>query len=142
MPITIQTTFDCIDCNTAALWWAEALEWEFEYLDPARFDELKSAGFCTESDVVELPGGKLNWRDGAAIHNPADPQSRIYFQTVPEPKSVKNRVHIDLHVGPDSREATIDRLRGMVATFLNRNSQGPHEWAVMQDPEGNEFCVA
>lgn len=64
----------------------------------------------------------------------------ILFQKVPEPKVVKNRVHLDLRA--DARRAEVERLLGLGATFLADGALGPTtRWTVMADPEGNEFCV-
>ena len=142
MPIKTQTSWDCRDANTSALWWAEALEWEFEALDPAWFAQLREAGHCNDADVTTLPDGRLSWREGAAIHHPTEPNQRMYFQTVPEPKLAKNRLHIDLHVGPELVAETKQRLIGMGASFVAAHSQGPYSWVVMQDPDGNQFCIA
>ena len=57
------------------------------------------------------------------------------------PKTVKNRVHLDVRVGKEGREAEVTRLLGLGATELLRGAQGPFEWATLADPEGNEFCV-
>ena len=65
----------------------------------------------------------------------------MLFQLVPEAKTVKNRVHLDVHVGADRREDEVARLLALGATELYRASQGPFEWATLADPEGNEFCV-
>jgi len=64
-----------------------------------------------------------------------------YFEKVPEPKRAKNRVHLDL-VNPDP--SAIDELARLGATVLRRQDLrgGSHSWTVMQDPEGNEFCIA
>jgi hypothetical protein len=65
----------------------------------------------------------------------------ILFQKVPEPKVVKNRVHLDLR-GPSMAEE-VERLTGLGATFIAERSLGPSvTWTVMADPEGNEFCIA
>ena len=65
----------------------------------------------------------------------------ILFQKVPEPKVVKNRVHMDLR-GPSMAEE-VERLRGLGATFIAERSLGEDVvWTVMADPEGNEFCIA
>jgi hypothetical protein len=64
------------------------------------------------------------------------------FQEVPEPRAGKNRMHLDVRVGPERQEAEVTRLVGLGATELWRASQGPHAWVTMADPEGNEFCVA
>jgi hypothetical protein len=60
---------------------------------------------------------------------------------VPEPKSVKNRVHLDVRVGAEKVDAEVERLTGRGATFLHRGRQGPHTWVTIADPEGNELCL-
>ncbi|KOU40743.1 glyoxalase [Streptomyces sp. WM4235] len=65
----------------------------------------------------------------------------LYFNQVPEAKTVKNRIHLCLR--PEtSREQEVDRLLSLGATFVadHRNPDGSG-WAVLADPEGNEFCV-
>ncbi|MFF9641877.1 VOC family protein [Kitasatospora aureofaciens] len=65
----------------------------------------------------------------------------LYFSQVPEPKTVKNRVHLCLR--PEtSREEEVERLLGLGAAMVSdlRNPDGSG-WAVLADPEGNEFCV-
>ncbi|WP_405705100.1 MULTISPECIES: VOC family protein [unclassified Streptomyces] len=65
----------------------------------------------------------------------------LYFNQVPEAKTVKNRLHLCLR--PEtSRDQEVDRLLGLGATFLadHRNPDGSG-WAILADPEGNEFCV-
>ncbi|AXE84143.1 VOC family protein [Streptomyces sp. Go-475] len=65
----------------------------------------------------------------------------LYFNQVPEPKTVKNRIHLCLR--PEtSREQEVERLLGIGATLVadRRNPDGSG-WAVLADPEGNEFCV-
>ncbi|MFF9343399.1 MULTISPECIES: VOC family protein [unclassified Streptomyces] len=65
----------------------------------------------------------------------------LYFNQVPEPKTVKNRLHLCLRP-TTSRDAEIGRLLGLGATLVNdlREPDGAG-WAVLADPEGNEFCV-
>ncbi|MEU9379102.1 VOC family protein [Streptomyces sp. NPDC048255] len=65
----------------------------------------------------------------------------LYFNQVPEAKTIKNRIHLCLR--PEtSRDQEVDRLLGLGATFVadHRNSDGSG-WAILADPEGNEFCV-
>ncbi len=65
----------------------------------------------------------------------------LYFNQVPEAKTIKNRIHLCLR--PEtSRDQEVDRLLGLGATFVgdHRNPDGSG-WAVLADPEGNEFCV-
>jgi predicted enzyme related to lactoylglutathione lyase len=61
---------------------------------------------------------------------------------VPEPKSAKNRVHLDLRIGEDDVAAVVERLTAAGATILHEGQQGPHAWVTLADPEGNEFCVS
>jgi predicted enzyme related to lactoylglutathione lyase len=65
----------------------------------------------------------------------------LYFNQVPEPKTVKNRVHLCLRP-QTSRDEEVQRLLGLGATFVadHRDPEGTG-WAVLADPEGNEFCV-
>ena len=78
-------------------------------------------------------------RDHAAINaDPAVPGSRISFHQVPESKTVKNRMHLDL-ITTDF-DAEIERLTGLGATKLNE-IKGDRHWATLADPEGNEFDV-
>ena len=79
---------------------------------------------------------------GAAITSPEPGRPRVLFQQVPELRSGKNRLHLDVRIGPERREAEVARLVELGATELWRASQGPHAWVTMADPEGNEFCVA
>lgn len=66
----------------------------------------------------------------------------MLFQLVPEPETVKNRMHLDLRIGGDDPEQVRAALEARGATFLHNGSQGPQTWITMADPEGNEFCLA
>jgi hypothetical protein len=59
-----------------------------------------------------------------------------------QPKTVKNRVHLDLHVGADGRDEQVERLIALGACRLWDGREGGSTWIVLADPEGNEFCVA
>ncbi|MFE9022602.1 VOC family protein [Streptomyces sp. NPDC007808] len=92
----------------------------------------------------EATGGAVHPQDG-----PGDPEVRVvlaegpllYFNQVPEPKTVKNRIHLCLRP-TTSREAEIERLLRLGATLVaDRREPGGAGWAVLADPEGNEFCV-
>jgi predicted enzyme related to lactoylglutathione lyase len=63
----------------------------------------------------------------------------IFFQAVPEQKQAKNRVHLDIAVS--DREAEVARLKGLGATVFKEMEEAGYRWTIMQDPEGNEFCV-
>jgi hypothetical protein len=70
---------------------------------------------------------------------PAIGRPAILFQKVPEPKAVKNRVHLDLR--GESMVAEVERLRSLGASVIAERALGDLRWTVMADPEGNEFCV-
>jgi hypothetical protein len=60
---------------------------------------------------------------------------------VSDPKTVKNRVHIDLTSGAEDREQEIERLISLGARRVDIGQTGQESWTVLADPEGNEFCV-
>jgi predicted enzyme related to lactoylglutathione lyase len=67
-------------------------------------------------------------------------QPNWLFLKVPEPKTAKNRVHVDLECADLDAERT--RLEGLGATFVHEKNEYGIHWMTFQDPEGNEFCVA
>jgi hypothetical protein len=138
-----QVTVDCADPHTLADWWAETLGWRVEPSDEAFIRRMISAGYATESDT-KRHNGVLVWKVGAAINHPDGPQRapRVLFQLVPEPKTVKNRTHLDVRIGTDDVEQTVAGLIARGAKFLHNGQQGPISWVTLADPEGNEFCVS
>lgn len=104
-------------------------------------DVLKVAGFW--SKVLGRPLDAGAGREFASIGgtDPARVEAAWYFNRVAEPKRAKNRMHIDL-VDPDPN--AVDELVRSGASVVGRHqlSAGGHSWTVLQDPEGNEFCVA
>ncbi|SFO12150.1 hypothetical protein SAMN05660359_01548 [Geodermatophilus obscurus] len=141
MATDIQVTIDSTDPHTQADWWAEALGWQVEPQDEAFIRRMVDAGHATEADTTTHRGA-LVWALGAAITSPDPGRPRVLFQRVPEPRTGKNRLHLDVHVGAERREAEVSRLVELGATELWRSAQGPLEWVTLADPEGNEFCVA
>ena len=141
MATDVQIVIDCADPHGLADWWAEALGWQVEPQDGAFIRRMVETGAAAESDTTTHRGA-LVWRSGAALTSPDPGRPRVLFQRVPEAKTVKNRVHLDLHVGPGRREDEVARLVRLGATELHRGAQGPYEWATLADPESNEFCVA
>lgn len=69
-----------------------------------------------------------------------DATPTMMFIGVPEPRTVKNRVHLDLITS--DREAEVERLVGLGATRLADHDEWGHVWTTLADPAGNEFCVA
>jgi hypothetical protein len=141
MAFDVQVAIDCSAPHDLADWWAEALGWEVEEQDEAFIRRMIEIGAASE-DATTTHRGTLVWKEGAALRSPDPGRPRLLFHAVPEGKTVKNRLHFDVRVGADGREAEVARLVGLGATELWRGAQGPHEWVTLADPEGNEFCLA
>jgi hypothetical protein len=93
------------------------------------------------ADEATTVDGRSAFRDVAACSDPTGTEPRLFFQRVPEPKTSKNRVHLDVHVDPDGKAAEVERLVGLGARLVEaHDDRGPMTY-VMRDPEGNEFCV-
>ena len=136
----LQIVVDCADPHAVADFWAAALGYTVEQ-DENFVRHALAAEMATDDDVFERHG-VLVWKDAAAMSDPAGRRSRWYFQRVPEPKRVKNRMHIDIHAGTESRAAVVQHLLGLGANRLYEGAQGPYTWVTMADIEGNEFCVS
>ena len=133
-------TFDCVDPDRMATFWAAALGYDKgAYPDEMR-RELLDAGL-SEDDLAAR----------AIAEDPAGEGPRLFFQRVPEPKTAKNRMHLDLFAAPGRRateeevEVEVGRLEAAGARRINVHSGtwGPYPeyHVVMEDPEGNVFCV-
>ena len=144
MPHEIQVTFDCGDPAALAGFWAEVLGYRIQSPPPG-FDSWDAA-----LEAMDIPPEHRN--DASALIDPAGAGPRIFFQKVPEGKSAKNRVHLDVRAAPhattDDRmpalEAECSRLVALGASRRERREPDPPLQAghiVMQDPEGNEFCL-
>ncbi|MDR7082650.1 hypothetical protein J2X01_001939 [Arthrobacter ginsengisoli] len=146
MTLNIQIAVDCRNPHELADWWAATLEWAVEPQDENFIRSMIEQGFATEAET-KLHHGSLVWAAGAAIRPPEEldaksPARRILFQTVPEEKTVKNRIHWDVRLAGVDKDAARTALEARGATFLWTASQGPHSWHTMADPEGNEFCIS
>ncbi len=144
MAYDFQVVIDCSDPHGLADWWAEAIGWVVEPSDEAFIRRMIAEGYATEAETT-THRGVLVWKEGAAILHPDGLESgrpRILFQLVPEPKTVKNRVHLDIRIGADDVEKELARLVAAGATELHRGRQGPHTWVTIADPEGNELCLS
>lgn len=93
-------------------------------------------------DCADHERHDVNEQDVAiAPREPGAGRSPILFQKVPDARTVKNRVHLDLRGG--SMAAEVERLVALGATFIAPRSLGEtSRWIVMADPEGSEFCVS
>ena len=143
MRIQIQVTFDAGDPAILAGFWAAALEYSTQP-PPADF-----ASWDDWARAMEIP--EENWYDASALIDPEGVGPRLFFQMVPEGKTAKNRVHLDVNAGGghdveyvdriDAVDRHVDTLVDLGATKVEAVSQRGEYWVVMQDPEGNEFCV-
>jgi hypothetical protein len=139
MAIGVQITFDAHDTAKQAEFWALALDYVLQPPPPG-FDSWEA--FAVQVGIPREEWDRLN-----AVCDPAGVGPRVLFQKVPEGKTVKNRVHLDVNVGAgaDDRkqaaQAHRERLEAAGARFL-REVDEPSGWClVMADPEGNEFCL-
>ena len=136
----IQVAFDAADPHAQARFWASALRYEVED-HSSIVAQLLSTGRLPESEVIEVDGRRA-FRDVAACSDPDASGPRLFFQRVPEHKTVKNRVHLDLQVGPEASAAEVDRLIELGATVAwTTTDRGPVN-TTLRDPEGNELCVS
>jgi hypothetical protein len=116
MSIAVRSvTFDCADPYTLARWWCQVF----------------GVAPCPE----DFPD------DPAAICSLGEGMPRLLFERVPEGKSVKNRVHLDIEAGT-TRDAEVERILGLGATlFADFRDASGSGFVVLADPEGNEFCI-
>ncbi|MFA7763304.1 VOC family protein [Streptomyces sp. NPDC048723] len=110
----------------------------FDALDPYRVAEFWSAvtGFTMHPDDVE--------GDDEIMLEPGRPGvPGLLFIRVPDAKSVKNRVHLDIQPPTGTRDETVERLIGLGAKLVDdrRDADGVAGWVVLADPEGNELCI-
>jgi hypothetical protein len=103
----------------------------FDCDDPARISAFWAAALGYQREVID---GSI-----AIVTAPDGTPPKLLFIKVPEPRTVKNRVHVDLR--SDDREAEIERLIGLGATRGATHAEYGVTWTVLQDPEGNELCV-
>jgi len=150
MEMTWQLTIDCADPQRLVAFWSEALGYVPEPPPGghATWREYWSAMGVPEEELPDDAGDTPE-----SIVDPAGRGPRMWFQQVPEPKATKNRLHFDLKVGggrdvplADRRHrvtTTVDRLTAAGASVLRITDEPDMgQYAVLlQDPEGNEFCV-
>ncbi|MFE7757568.1 VOC family protein [Streptomyces sp. NPDC057429] len=148
MTLHWKLVIDATDPHAQADFWAEALGYLVED-HSVLIEELLAVGAAPESVTVESHGCRA-WRDLAAVRHPDDPFEeksgaglgrRLLFQRVPEPKTVKNRLHLDVHTAPGQRDSEVARLVALGAGVLRTVEEPGGSWQVLLDPEGNEFCV-
>jgi hypothetical protein len=139
----MQVTFDCGDPAGLAQFWAAALGYVVQPPpDPfATWDEALAAW--------GVPEDRRN--DRSALVDPDGGGPRLFFQRVPEGRSAKNRVHLDVRAAPGLQgEARMTALEEVASGLVSRGAVRVQRFEperlsqghlVMQDPEGNEFCL-
>lgn len=131
MANTMQLTFDAADPPALASFWGLALGY-VEQPPPPGFDSWEA--FAVANDMPPESTG-----DYGALVDPDGVGPRLLFLKVPEPKTAKNRMHLDIAVS--DRDAHVARLIEAGATMIESRSEFGSSWTVMEDPEGNVFCV-
>ncbi|MGH8999188.1 MAG: VOC family protein [Acidimicrobiia bacterium] len=138
MATGVQITFDAADPPALADFWALALGYVTQPPPP---------GFSSWPDWLRQMGiPEERWGDMASVVDPDGKGPRLLFQKVPEPKTAKNRVHLDVNAGaPDHDRPRVDahvaRLVDAGGAVQREVELRGERWVVMTDPEGNEFCV-
>ena len=137
-------TVDCRDVAVVAAFWTEALGY---------VDRPPPRGWDSWEDWLrDMHVPEEEWGDGANLVDPEGELPAISFLRVPEDKTVKNRVHLDLQVsgGRDVDQALreeriggfVERLTAAGASVLAEHHDGDRlDHVVLADPEGNELCV-
>ncbi|MFD8999913.1 VOC family protein [Streptomyces sp. NPDC059582] len=102
---------------------------------------------CADAYALGSSWSQVLGRPLHADDHPGDPEALIedaglLFVTVPDAKTVKNRVHLDLQPQDRTRDEEVERLLALGAQLVDdRRDEDGTGWAVLADPEGNEFCV-
>lgn len=116
---------DSVDVAAQARWWAEVLGWQTVYE--------------ASDEVVIVPPHALTKADSIPVEERGQ---GLVFAPVPEGKTVKNRLHMDLAPrAADDQAVEVERLVSMGARRIDVGQSSDVGWVVLADPEGNEFCV-
>jgi hypothetical protein len=117
----VDIVLDCHHASKLARFWEVALGWRIRPYDEVEVARLAAHGLTPETD----PMVAIDSPDGSVV---------FFLQEVPEPKTVKNRMHVDVQLRDDAHLDELLRLGGTVVS--------EHDgWRVLADPEGNEFCA-
>jgi len=139
----VTITFDATDPARLAEFWAVAMGYELQP-PPPPFESWEAF-----ADANDIPVERR--MDISAVVDPAGVGPRLLFLKVPESKTAKNRVHLDVHCGVAHDAPKADQLAAIrsIVDELVAAGATEHEsfdemmtiWTVLTDPEGNEFCV-
>jgi hypothetical protein len=129
----VQVTFDAEHPGRLIGFWCAVLGYQAEPLHPAAEAGLRAAG------LEPARSGELF----AAAVDPDGDGPRLLALAVPESKTAKNRVHLDVRIdgGEEGVAVEVERLVGLGATHLATRTEHGSHWATLTDPEGNEFCL-
>jgi hypothetical protein len=113
--LLVEIIVDCRDPQAQAQWWSEVLGWQ----------------------VMQHPSG-IVWLSESGGY---DTLPLLVFVPVPEEKTVKNRIHLDVSPTGCDQAEELDRLLGLGATRVDVGQGDDAPFIVLADPEGNEFCL-
>lgn len=136
----LQVAIDCADPGRLSTFWSRVLGYVVD---------APPAGYASWQDFSRSAGS--DGESWSAVADPAGSGPRVLFHRVPEPKTGKNRVHLDVRVSAadevpaqtrrDQVDAEVARLQTLGGIHLRTEEDEYDYFAVMTDPEGNEFCI-
>lgn len=133
MANSFQVTMDAAGPRAMGAFWCEVLGY---------VEEPPPEGFDNWDDALDAFGIDRSDPDKAyAIVDPEGAGPRMFFLKVPEPKTAKNRVHLDVRVGAGNRHSVADHLVSLGGRVVADIDDTDGKWITMVDPEGNEFCI-
>ncbi|MEP1123774.1 MAG: VOC family protein [Ilumatobacter sp.] len=133
MAHTIQITVDAADPRGLGAFWCEVLGYQ-EQPPPDGFDDWDQA-----LDAMGIDRSDPN--RACAIVDPDGVGPRVFFLKVPEAKTAKNRMHLDVHTDPARLHLRRDELVDLGAVVVEEFDEPEGHWITLLDPEGNEFCL-
>lgn len=133
MALSFQVTFDAASPRALGAFWCEVLGY---------VEEPPPPGFATWDEALDAFGVDRSDPDRAfAIVDPDGVGPRLFFLKVPEAKTAKNRVHLDVRIGDADLRARADELVALGATLVGEYDEPEGHWITLLDPEGNELCI-
>ena len=129
----IQITVDAAGPRALGAFWCDVLGY---------VEQPPPTGFDTWEDALDAFGVDRSDPDRAfATVDPDGVGPRVFFLKVPEGKTAKNRMHLDVHTDPGEMAERAAELVGLGATLVGEFDEPEGRWIAMLDPEGNEFCL-
>ncbi|WP_132992913.1 VOC family protein [Gordonia zhaorongruii] len=148
----LQITFDAHDPRSQSRFWAAALGYLIPGPPGVDLDSWADPFDAWDAFLERMGVPASEWNSRSAAEDPGGTGARLFFQRVPEEKTVKNRVHLDVRGAPglagDERMAALEaacaELEALGATRVRRQDPDPPMeggYIVLTDPEDNEFCL-